>query len=119
MIRTSSDPLALAGAVRTAVKEIDPDVPVIKLRSMQEVVAESLSRPRFLVLMLSLRGTAALVLAAVGIFGIMSYTTSQRTQEIGVRMALGARAGQVVGMVMGQGMGLVLSGSASASRSLS
>jgi putative ABC transport system permease protein len=110
MIRTTSDPLALAGPVRAQVRAVDPDVPITNLRSMEEVVSASLSRPRFLALMLSLLGMAALALAVVGIFGIVSYTTSQRTAEIGVRMALGAQAGQVVGMVMAQGMGLVLSG---------
>jgi putative ABC transport system permease protein len=92
------------------VNELDPNLPVSNIRTVEEVVAESIAQPRFYMLLLAAFASVALVLAAIGIFGVMSYTVSQRTREIGIRMALGARGNSVVSMVVRQAMLLALAG---------
>lgn len=110
VVRTSGDPLELAGAVRAVVRGLDRDLPIARIRSMQDVVAASLAQNEVKTVLISLFAALALVLAAVGIYGLVSYSVSQRTHEIGIRMALGARRGEVMRMVVRQGMGLVLLG---------
>ncbi len=110
MIRSSGDPSRLAGAVRAAIASIDRDQPVAKMQTMEQVVADSLNQPRFTSLLLGIFAGIALTLAVVGIYGVLFYTVSQRTHEIGIRMALGARRFDVLKMILGHGITLTLLG---------
>jgi putative ABC transport system permease protein len=104
--RTEGDPAAMAAPVKETILAIDKDQPVSAVRTMEQVLADSLAQRRFTMLLLGLFAGLALVLASVGIYGVMSYTVAQRTHEIGVRVALGARPADVLKMVVRQGMGL-------------
>ncbi|HKP73259.1 MAG TPA: ABC transporter permease, partial [Pyrinomonadaceae bacterium] len=109
-LRTAIDPASLVGAVREQVKAIDPNQPVTDVRKMTEVVSRSVWQPRLYAILFGVFAAVALILASVGIYGVMSYAVSQRTHEIGIRMALGARASDVLKMVLGQGLLLALIG---------
>jgi predicted permease len=109
-LRTSGDPLSLAAAVTQEARAMDPNVAVYDVKSMDGRVSESLARRRFAMLALGLFAAVAALLAAIGIYGVMSYTVAQRTREIGIRVALGANTGDVIRLMVSQGMTLAAIG---------
>jgi putative ABC transport system permease protein len=110
IVKAQSDPTQLISALREQVKAVDPDQPIYNIRTMNEIRAESVASERLNLTLLSIFAGIALVLAIVGIYGVMSYTVTQRTHEIGIRMAIGAQPRDVFRMVIGQGMTLALIG---------
>ncbi|HET6852960.1 MAG TPA: ABC transporter permease [Pyrinomonadaceae bacterium] len=110
VVRGSNESASLETSIRNAVRELDSSLPVYNLSSMDEVVSKSMVQPRFLALLLATFSGIALFLAAIGIYGVMAYSVAQRTQEIGVRMALGARPLHVLRLVLGQSLVMLLIG---------
>jgi putative ABC transport system permease protein len=110
VVKGTSDPNQLLASVRQQVKSVDPDQPIYNIRSMQDIRAESIAPERLNLTLLSIFAGIALVLALVGIYGVMSYSVTQRTHEIGIRMAIGAQPRDVFRMILGQGMTLALIG---------
>ena len=104
VVRTTSDPLALASAIRSEIRGIDPNLAIPDFTPLEQLVSRSVARPRFYASLVMLFAGVALALAATGIFGVMSYTVAQRRREISIRMALGARAGDVVRMIVGRAL---------------
>jgi len=109
VVRTSNDPMTLSPAIQEQLRQAS-GLPLADIRSMEEVVARSTSRQRFNMLLMSVFAGAALLLAAIGVYGLMAYSVQQRTQEIGIRLALGAETAAVRAMVIRQGMVFALAG---------
>ncbi len=110
VIRTKGDPLASASAVRAQVQALDNALPVSSVASMEDLMSADRARPRFLTMLLTLFSAVSLTLAALGIYGVISYLVAQRTSEIGIRMALGAQAGDVLRLIGATGLRLALAG---------
>src|SRR6185436_5142148 len=103
-------PSSLTSSLRNSVAELDKDVPLYRSRLLSEYVSSSIAQPRFNAILVALFAGIALMLAAAGIFGVMSYAVTQRTQEIGIRLALGAQRGDILRLIFGEGMRLVAIG---------
>jgi len=112
IVRTRVEPQSLSMAIQSELRQASGGLPVARVRSMDEVASQSTARTRFNMLLMSIFGASALLLAATGIYGLMAYSVQQRTQEIGIRMALGAATGEVRNMMISQGMRLALTGTA-------
>ena len=110
MVRTASDPAGLSDVVRQELRRLDPEQPVYDLGAMRQVVAHSTAQPRFIVFILTIFAVLAVVLAAIGLYGVIAYTAAQRTHEIGIRLALGAERRDIFKAIVGNGVGLTLVG---------
>jgi putative ABC transport system permease protein len=111
LVRTSSaDASGQVAAVRRAVASVEPDAPITRVRSMDAIVSSATARVRFIMSILVVAATMALLLSCVGLYAVIAYITSQRRAEIGIRLALGAQSGQILRAVVGQSIGLALTG---------
>ncbi len=109
-LRTQADPRAIIGSAREAIRSVDPTLPIAKVSTLASLVDDSMTQPRFSMLLLAAFAALALLLASIGIYGVISYAVAQRTQEFGIRLALGAQPRNVFSMVLGQGARLALLG---------
>ena len=110
IVRTSGDAMRFSNAVQKEIRTLDPEQPVADVRTMEQVISKSIARPRFNTLLLAIFAGVALVLASVGLYGVMNYSATQRTHEVGIRMALGATRGDIMRLVVGNGMLLTVIG---------
>ena len=109
-VRTLSPPSSVQSVVRREIQAVDKDIPVFKIQTMKQIVDQSVAEPRFNMLLLVSFAGLAVLLAVMGIYGVMSYTAAQRTHEIGVRIALGALHRDIVGLLLKEGMAVALTG---------
>jgi putative ABC transport system permease protein len=110
VLRTAADPQLQTAALRSALAEIDPNQPLVKVRTMEDNMAATVAQPRFRTWLIGIFAAVALVLAGVGVYGVMSYTVTQRTNEIGIRVTLGAQSEEVFKAIVGEGLRLALTG---------
>jgi len=110
LVRSRAETSTIAADIRERVRSLDPQLPIYDLHTMSEVVSQSVAQPRFYMLLLSAFAVLALLLAALGIYGVISYSVTQRTRELGIRIALGATQERVVRLVLGQGMAMTTTG---------
>jgi predicted permease len=110
VVRTDGNPLALAAPLRSLIESIDPDLPISEMRTLDDLVSDSMSRTTFTMTLLLVAAVIALLLGSVGVYGVIAYVSSQRTAEIGVRMALGSDAGAVRRMILVQGLRIAVAG---------
>jgi putative ABC transport system permease protein len=112
VLRTAADPRSSAPELRQLVRSLDSNQPLVKIRTMEENVSANVSAPRFRTILLAIFALSALALSGVGLYGVIAYSVAQQAQEIGIRMALGARGGDVVRMVLARGLRLAAAGTA-------
>jgi putative ABC transport system permease protein len=110
VVRTAADPLGIVGPLRAAVQELSPNIPIFSVATMDELLAGSRSQMQFIAFLMGAFALLALILAAVGIYGVVSYTVSQLTHEVGIRVALGARSRDILAHIMGRALVLVSAG---------
>jgi len=110
VVRSSSDPYQLVPSINKEIQSLDPEIPAFEIKSMTERVSESLARRRFSTFLLGVFAVVALLLAVIGIYGVIAYSVTQRTQEIGIRMALGAEPSTILRMILRQSLVLVVAG---------
>jgi predicted permease len=110
ILRTNGNPLALAGALRETIRALDPELPVTDVMTMDDVVAKTMARPRIVATLLSIFAVMALLLAGVGVYGVMAWSVAQRTQEMGIRIALGASRSTLIRNIFGEALALAAIG---------
>ena len=110
LLRTHGDPINLLAAMRSEIAALDKDLPLSDVKSLEQIASSAVARTRFTMLLLSVFAGVALLLAEVGIYGVMSYSVTQRTHELGIRVALGAQQRDAIGLIARQGMMLALAG---------
>ena len=110
VLKTAGDPIAASGGLRAAVQEIDRDQPLVRVRTMEAAMADSVSQPRLRTALVAVFSAVALALSLVGVYGVMAYAVSERTHELGVRIALGASPAEIRALVVGEGMRLAAIG---------